>query len=205
VRRGVFLRGHAEILHPSALPRLRHMSAHRPFPFGVHLSFFRLFTNCQHGEMPADACLQSSIQSRFDPDRGPARPRPHHRLRYQHPAQRLPAQLDGQILQQIPGRQCRAEIAVLPLPRLHRFGCRLFRYAPVGTLASQPVYHCGIRPFLNLLRRLRNPRSLILSCSVPCFCFRCPRSTSCRTFNRSRSFSLNVIRSCLFANSHWLK
>lgn len=82
LRRRLFLSRHAEILHPSALPRLRHMAATRPLLFGLDLSLVRLRAGRQHYEVLADACLQRSIQSRLDPDRGSAPPRHHRRLRY---------------------------------------------------------------------------------------------------------------------------
>src|SRR4051794_24068577 len=49
----------------------------------------------------------------------------------------------------------------------------------------------------------RNPRSLILVCTAPRCWVRCPASTSCSTFSRSRSFCPNSSRSCSCANSHW--
>jgi hypothetical protein len=45
------------------------MSARGPFRFWRWLSFACLFTDCQHYEMLPDACLQGSVQARFDPDR----------------------------------------------------------------------------------------------------------------------------------------
>jgi hypothetical protein len=81
LRRRLFLLRHAEVLHPSALARWRHIPTGRPFAFTCDLAFDGFCTHRQRYELFADPCLQCSVQSLFHPDRRSPQSRPDRRLR----------------------------------------------------------------------------------------------------------------------------
>src|ERR1035437_8749083 len=116
----------------------------------------------------------------------PSLPFPYPRVHQQLP-QRFLADLHPVLLRQVLGRQRRPKS---PYSRFTSFTAFSRTASVIRRFEARPLNRCRIPPspsFRNREANFRTHRSLSLSCSPASFCPRCPFSTSCKTFSRSRS------------------